>query len=153
MPNTGDDIVMIGFGEMKVESDPADSTKGAMQRQLLMRFGRVEEVFPERHFMLKGPCIQTSIAIFSGMSGGLVARWSGGNTGIKPFALISHAPDPQPSYDRSQSGHAMGSILNPKIRILGDKEQVHEFAVSNIGVGKDGTKSQPISSFGFSPIG
>jgi hypothetical protein len=54
VPNAGDEIVMIGFGEMKVESDPADSRKGTIERQLLMRLGRVEEVFSERHFMLKG---------------------------------------------------------------------------------------------------
>jgi hypothetical protein len=91
---------------MKAESDPADSRKWRMQRQLLVRLGRVEEVFPERHFMLKG--IQTNIAIFGG----------------------------QPSYDRSQSGHSMGSLLNAKIRILDEENQVLEFAVSNIGLRK-----------------
>jgi hypothetical protein len=101
--------------------------------------------------MLKGPCIQTSIAIFGGMSGGVVARWSGPNSKIRPFAFISHAPDPQPSYDRSQSGHSMASILNARIKPLGDGKQSLEFAVSNIAVGKDGTKSQLVSSFDFVP--
>ena len=151
VPTAGEEVIMIGFGKMKVLPDAADASGGTIQRQLLARLGRVEEIFPERHIMLKGPCIQTSIAIFGGMSGGPVAKWTGPNTGIKPFAFISHAPDPQPLYDRSISGHSVASILSARIETAGDKRQVLTFAVSNIAVGKDGAKSQPRSSLEFLP--
>ncbi len=151
LPNAGEVVAMIGFGEMTVTNDPEIPDRGTMQRQLLLRVGRVEEVFPERHYMLKGPCVQTSIGIFSGMSGGVVAKWAPGST-IKPFAFISHAPDPQPSYDRSLSGSSMGSILKAKITALGEKKQALEFMVSNVGVGKDGSKSELVSSFEFFPF-
>ncbi|MGD9541570.1 hypothetical protein, partial [Methylocystis sp.] len=149
VPEVGGEVVMIGFGEMKVGIDSSDSRKSTIHRQLLVRLGRVEEVFPESCYMLKGPCIQTTIAIFGGMSGGLLAKWTGASTKIKPFGLIGHAPDPQPTHDRSQSGHSIGSILNARIRPLVGERQVLEFIVSNVGVGKDGTKSKLVSSFDF----
>jgi hypothetical protein len=150
IPAVGEEIAMLGFGEMKVIPDP-EPGKGTIQRMLIVRVGRVEDVFPDRHFMLKGPCIQTSIAIFGGMSGGVVARWSGLGTSIKPFAFISHAPDPQPSYDRSQSGHSMASILNARITVLRDAKQILEFKVSDVGVGRHGDRKRLVTSFEFMP--
>lgn len=151
MPAVRDEVAMVGFGRMAVMPDPDNPGKGTIQRQLLMRVGRVEETFPKRHVMLKGPCIQTSIAIFSGMSGGFVAKWSGPGTTIKPFAFISHAPEPQPSEDRSQSGHSMAAKLNATIKSVGNKKQMLEFAVSDIGVGKNGERSTLVPSFEFVP--
>lgn len=150
-PNAGDEIAMIGFGEMKVIPAEDDGKQGTIERKLLLRIGRVEEVFPEKHYMLKGPCFETSIAVFSGMSGGVVARWSGPNSQIRACGFISHAPDPQPSYDRSLSGHSMASILKAKVTNLGEKKQGLEIAVSNIGVGKDGSKETITPSFEFAP--
>jgi hypothetical protein len=151
VPAVNEGVAMIGFGEMKVLPDASEQSKGMMQRQLLLRIGRVEEVFPEKHYMLKGPCIETSIAVFSGMSGGLVTRWSEQNPQIKPFGFISHAPDPQPYYDRSQSGHSMGAILNAKTISLGDKKQMLQIAAKNIGVGKNMAAPVGNASFEFHP--
>lgn len=141
--------MIIGFGQMKVTNNPVEPQKGTMQRLLVLRLGQVEEVFAEKSYLLKAPCIQTSIAVFNGMSGSPVATWSGPSTQIKPFALLSHAPEPQPFNDRAQSGHSIASLLNARIVTLSDKKQALEFAVSNIAVGKDGTKAQLISSFEF----
>ena len=151
VPTVNEGVAMIGFGEMKVLPDSAEQNKGIMQRQLLLRVGRVEEVFPEKHYMLKGACIETTIAVFSGMSGGLVTRWNEQNPQIKPFGFISHAPEPQPSYDRSQSGHSMGAILNAKITPLADQKQLLQIAVKNVGVGKNMATSVSNASFEFYP--
>lgn len=138
IPGVGEEIVMIGFSEMEVIPTDSESPNNCtLARELMMRIGKVEEIFQHGHLMLKGPCIQTTVAISSGMSGGLIAKWNNGNGKIKPFAFISYAPEPQPYLDRSLSGHSCGSILNPKITIIGDKKQKLEFSVSNLCFGEN----------------
>ena len=67
-------MTMIGFGEMKPARDSDDPNKGLMQRRLMARIGHVEVFYPEGMYTLKTPCVLTTIATFSGMSGGLVCR-------------------------------------------------------------------------------
>ncbi|SDS58068.1 S1 family peptidase [Bradyrhizobium canariense] len=135
IPSAGEQVAMIGVGEMKVHGDIEDPRKGRMERRLVVRIGYVEEVFEEATYLLKSPSVQTSIAIYSGMSGGLVARFAPPDN-IKPFALISHAPEPQPVMDRSISGHSMGSILKAKLTFIEKDRQLVEIEINNIGVGK-----------------
>lgn len=136
IPKAGEEVLMIGYGEMKVETDAETPNIGRLQFRPVVRVGRVEAVHVNGHFMLKTPCIETSIAIFGGMSGGVVARWSAGLGLIKPFALISHAPEPQPSMDRSQSGHSVGSVLKMKLMPTTEGAQVVSMRLSNIGCGQ-----------------
>ena len=144
-PLVGEKVVMIGWGEMTSNPQqpgnegPASGESFVLHRRLIARMGFVENVFPERHFLLKAPCIQTTIAICSGMSGGLVARFgpqSGDNSPIVPFALISHAPEPQPFYDSTQSGHSVAALLQPDISIGKAKERLLEFRLEKPMLGK-----------------
>lgn len=148
VPQVGDQVGMIGFGEMKVIPNEDDPRTASLQRRLVVRLGRVEEIHPDGFFMLKAPCIQTSVAIFSGMSGGIVARWTGPDTPIKPFALISHAPDPQPCYDRSVSGQSVASIFRMKVTPTGPEAQIVEFQVNNIMVGRTTTMREAAAGVG-----
>ncbi|MEH2501404.1 hypothetical protein V1290_000215 [Bradyrhizobium sp. AZCC 1578] len=135
VPNVGDVVVMIGIGEMKVNSGMDNPQIGTMERRLVVRVGYVEEIFEEATYLLKSASVQTSIAVYSGMSGGLVAKYAPPDN-IKPFAFISHAPEPQPLLDRSISGHSVGSILNAKLtQIEKDKQRV-EIKVNDVMVGK-----------------
>jgi hypothetical protein len=135
IPREGDMVGMIGFGEMKLIPDLDNHRLGRIELRALLRVGTVESVHENGYFMVKNPCIETSIAIFSGMSGGLVARWTGNNTQIKAFALISHAPEPQPSFDRSESGHSVASILPLRKIKLSETEQQIELDIKNAGIG------------------
>ena len=74
LPEVGDPVTMVGFGEMAVTPYTSEERKGILQRRLVMRIGYVEEVYRERYCMLNIPCVQTSIAVFPGMSGGAVFR-------------------------------------------------------------------------------
>jgi hypothetical protein len=144
VPNVGDQIAMIGFGEMKVQG----GTTGTMERRLILRIGYVEEIFREATYLLKSPSIQTSIAVYSGMSGGLIARYDP-SAGIKPFAFISHAPDPQPNTDRSLSGHSVGSILKAKLVPIADKKQYVEIEVNDVRVGRTDPQIGPNDNDGL----
>jgi hypothetical protein len=148
VPTVGDGVAMMGF-LMKSKATPESSAEGHISLRPILRIGRDEEVFPERHFMLKGPALQTSIAVFSGMSGGLVARWPANE--IKPFGFVSHAPEPQPT-DPKLSGHSVASVFKVDITALGEKKQTVEVRLDNIGVGRDSSKADIVATFGFSEI-
>lgn len=136
IPDVDEHVVMIGFGEMKAVPDTKQSNGGLIQHRLIQRLGRVEGIYPDGYLLLKTPSVKTSISIFSGMSGGLVARWSENSTQIMPFAIISYAPEPQPSYNRAESGQSVGSLLNAALTSVAENTQRCEIKVNNIGVGR-----------------
>ncbi len=136
IPQVNECVAMIGFGEMKVTPHVENAKAGIIQRRLILRVGHVENIHPSGYYMLKAPCIETSIAIFGGMSGGIVARWGAQDTPIRPFGFISHAPEPQPTHDRSVSGHSFGAILNLERTIIAEGKQRISVQLNNIGVGR-----------------
>lgn len=135
IPGVGEEIAMIGFGDMNVGPCPDPRHQFKMERRLVGRIGRVTEVYPEGYCLLKAPCIETSIPVFSGMSGGLVARYVHGAQ-IQPFAFISHAPEPQPLYNRAESGRSIAAILRmEKTKVAAGKQDIR-FKIDNAGVGR-----------------
>ena len=141
IPDVGEQVLMVGVGEMKVIGDIEDPRKGMIERRLVVRIGYVEQVSMERTMFLKSPSVQTSIAVYGGMSGGLVAKFTPGNN-IKPFAFISHSPEELSKTDRSVSGHSMGSILKAKLTQLGEGKQSVQIEVNIAGVGKTEANSE-----------
>jgi len=135
-PEAGDAVLMIEYGELTVSCDPEVPNKGLIERRLVIRAGHVEEFFPDGHILIRGPCVQTTIPIHFGMSGGIVAAFPGVGQQIRPFALISHAPDPQPINDRSESGHSVGALIGPKIERLEINRQKISINLNNMGVGR-----------------
>jgi hypothetical protein len=136
IPLVGDEVGMIGFGEMKVTPAVENANAGIIERRLVLRVGRIESIHPEGGYLLKTPYVQTSIAVFSGMSGGILARWTGPGVQIQPFGFISHAPEPQPTNDRSVSGHSVAAILKMEKTIIGEKSQKIVIPVNNMGIGR-----------------
>lgn len=138
IPQVGEQVAVIGFADMQVNSHDSNSQVGEMQLRLTLRIGRVEGVYQAGYYMLKAPCIQMSIPVFSGMSGGLVARAGENGTQIQPFGFVSHSPSTQPLNDRSQSGHSVGAILQATKTSLGEKKQVIRIPMTFTGIGKTG---------------
>lgn len=89
-----------------------------MKRELVLRGGRVTEVFPNGHLLCHGPCIETTIPIFPGMSGAPVMRYAPG-TPMQPFGVMStgHTEDPSLKFERSKPGHSIGPLINPSVSI------------------------------------
>lgn len=137
IPEVGAEVAMFGYGGMEV--DPTEAVgKGIIRRRLIMRVGTIQEIHPEGFYRLKAPCVETTIQIYGGMSGGVVARWSRGSR-IEPFAFISHSMTLGDNHfnDRAVSGHSTGSFLKAKITYLADMKQQIEIEVNNIGVGRN----------------
>jgi hypothetical protein len=107
---------------------------------MILRIGRVEGVYPQGHYMLKAPCVHTSIAVFSGMSGGIVARgWPRPGDPIRPFAFISHSMSvdhPQAMYDRSISGQSFAAVLDMKRTVLHTEKQTVAITIKDAGLGR-----------------
>lgn len=120
-PKIGDEVAVLGFANMKVPLEERDK-KGYEQfqisRQLILRCGKVTNIHLEGHILCRGPCIETSIPVFSGMSGGPVMVLGKGGEPIKPFGLVSSDPDDDESTknDRSVSGSSIAALLQPKVK-------------------------------------
>jgi trypsin-like peptidase len=136
IPLVGEQVAAVGYADMKVNHHDPNSKSGTMQRRLVIRLGRVEGVYPTGHYMLKTPCVEMTVPVFSGMSGGLVARFGANGTQMQPFGIVSHSPDPQPLYDRSQSGHSMCAILQATKTPLSEKKQEIQMPMTFWGYGK-----------------
>jgi len=134
VPAVGDVVTMIGIGDMQVF--PGETTEaGKLQQRVVMRIGRVEGIHPAGRILLRSPCIETSISIYSGMSGGLVAKFATSGS-IAPFAVISHAPEPQPILDRAASGHSVAVVVKMQRAPLADGGQVVAVPMSNVKLGR-----------------
>lgn len=134
-PEIGEDIVAVGYGEMEVSPHPEQPNRGTMSFRLVARCGKVEAVHLDGHYMLKGPHIQTSVSVFSGMSGGIVARLKGSGTRIEPFALISHAPDPQPT-NNEISGQSVAALLKAELTQQVPERQIVKVEVTDVRIGR-----------------
>lgn len=116
VPKVGEEVALIGYADMAVLNEERDGIayeKFTMKRQLMLRRGLVTHFFPDGHLLCRGPCVETSIPVFSGMSGGLVSRLGIDGEAIKPFGVISSDPydDQARKYDRSIRGASIIALL------------------------------------------
>jgi hypothetical protein len=127
---------MMGIGEMEFTSNDDPVEFGKIKRRLVVRVGRIESVCPEGDYMIKAPCVQTSIPVFPGMSGGVVTRWTAPKTPIQSFGLISHSPSADIYYDRSVSGSSMGAILTTKAETIAGGRRQFRITMKNARIGR-----------------
>jgi hypothetical protein len=138
VPEVGDLVCMIGLGEMEFTSNIDPVNFGTIQRRLVLRVGRVENLHLQGYYVVKAPCVETSIPTFPGMSGGIVARWTAPTTQIQPFGFICRSLDAGLSYyDRSVSGRSIGAILTMEKTVIADGGQTVGIRIGNAGIGRD----------------
>lgn len=113
-PNIGTMLGVLSFGDLGVQDyeNNGDERKFSLQIRPVLRVGRVTEIFPAGNRLCKGPCIETSIPVYSGMSGGPVFVWDEAGK-IKPIALVCSDPDPdgEQKQDTSQAGASIMALL------------------------------------------
>ena len=102
IPPVNDLVCVLSFGSLSVSNDDANST--AMARFVLanrpvLRVGRVIAHHPLGHRLSRGPCIETSIPVYSGMSGGPVFRYTSEGP-MRVFGLVCSDPDPDVGGDK-----------------------------------------------------
>lgn len=116
-PRVGDIVGVAAYSDMSVTpADPGSAlSAGQIQSRLTMRVGRVTEV-RDSGLLTQGRCVETTIPVFGGMSGGPAFLW-GGDGPPRAFGFISSDPeDPElngaAKHDFSVAGRSTVAILS-----------------------------------------
>lgn len=129
-PRVGEEVALLGYSHMTIEyqSIEGDGTEIVrMRRRLLLRKGRVTAEYPEGHLLCRGPCVETSIPVFPGMSGGPALLLSESEKGaVCAFGVISsdsNGSDEQ-KHDCFQKGDAIVALLHAKNELNSNGNEV-----------------------------
>jgi hypothetical protein len=99
-PAVGDLVCLAGYGDMDTVTNEqnGDEQRFQLARRLVLRAGRVKAIHMDGHILCRGPCVETTVPVFGGMSGGPVFRVPEQNgEAIVPFGLISTDPEGFPT--------------------------------------------------------
>ncbi|WP_310609244.1 serine protease [Limnohabitans sp.] len=116
VPAVGEMICVLSYGELSTfdfETDGTMKRQFKMERRPVLRVGRVIASYPHGHRLCRGPCIETTVPAYSGMSGGPVFSFGNPGAPMRPFGLVCSDPDQDGSekQDRSRAGSSIISIL------------------------------------------
>lgn len=130
-PRVGEEVALLGYSNMSIEvqsmQEGGEFESLRMKRRLLLRKGIVTKEYPSGHLLCRGPCVETSIPVFPGMSGGPALLLGDPGKAVCAFGLISsdsNGSDEEKS-NSSQPGNAIVALLNAETKqIHGGKEVV-----------------------------
>lgn len=130
VPPVGAPICVLSFGDLATQDFQKDGDAWRLEISMrpVLRAGRVIAHHYDGNRLCKGPCIETSIPVFSGMSGGPV--FALGSSGpMKPFALVCSDPDPDgpQKQERLIAGASIMALLPVKVVPLPDNAQHSTF--------------------------
>jgi hypothetical protein len=157
-PAVGDLVCVAGYGNMETSANErnGDEQQFTLARRLVLRAGRVKALHMDGHILCRGPCIETTIPVFGGMSGGPVFRVpEHDGQDIVPFGLVSSDPEEPVSVknDRSRAGASILSLLPLEVADETGVKRDVLFKLANIGVAKnpefDTTTDDPAASVRF----
>lgn len=119
IPEIGHMVAILGYGNLSVpefEHDRKQLKTFSVASRPILRIGRVLAHYPTGHRLCRGPCIETSIPVYSGMSGGPVCHYSLGGT-IRAFGVICADPDQdtEQKQDRNIEGRSLVALLPCKL--------------------------------------
>lgn len=96
MPSAGELICIFSYAGMAVNVQ-LPKNKETMRLQLgrrhILRVGRILNYYPNGHRLCHGPCFETSIPVYSGMSGGPAFIYNAQSGPIRPFGIVCSDPD------------------------------------------------------------
>lgn len=122
IPSVGDEVCMLSFGGLDALDFKKDGEYQEFKLSLrpVLRIGRVLALHPDGTRLCRGPCIETSIPVFLGMSGGAIFHWNGGIGALKPFALVCSDPDPddERKMDTRRAGASIMALLPVEVHPL-----------------------------------
>jgi len=129
-PQVGEVVGLLGFGGMEIGHEYRDGKgfeSAMLASRLVLRAGRVKARHEAGHLLCRGPCLETTIPVFPGMSGGPVFCLPEADRPINPFGLISSDPEEPINLknDRSRAGSSIVSLLPHEIvSDTGEKREI-----------------------------
>ena len=140
-PAVGDLVCVAGYGDMDTLSHErrGDEEKAMLARRLVLRAGRVTALHLGGHILCRGPCIETTIPVLAGMSGGPAFQYSEPGKAMVPFGLVCSDPDEPVALknDRSRAGSSILSLLSHEITDDTETKRRVLFKFANIGVARN----------------
>jgi Trypsin-like peptidase domain len=106
LPTVGTKVCVLSYADQRCVDQ--EGLSFLMKRRATMRIGKVLGVFPDGERLCRGPCIETSIPVFHGMSGGPVLYFDSLGA-MRVFGFVCADPDEDgPSkQDRSVAGRSL----------------------------------------------
>lgn len=148
LPSVGQIVGVLGYADMSAQSEDSGAhiKSFSIGRRLVLRVGRVVAHHPEGHWLCRGPCIETTIPVFPGMSGGaafIVPRETGP---IEAFGVVSADPEApiEVKQNRWTPGASIIALLPVEdIRPDGPLRQI-SLKIESAGLGRelDGSPAQ-----------
>jgi Trypsin-like peptidase domain len=135
-PQVGETVGVFGFSELDYSNDVLGlPRKFRLMRRAVVRIGTITAIHENGTPLVKAPSLQTTVPIDSGMSGGLVARFTSGAE-IRALAVASNAPTLQSTTDRSVDGQSTCSLLSPYVIASTDGKISFELPFDISGFGR-----------------
>jgi hypothetical protein len=133
----GDPVGVLGYADMSVSVLSGGRFRAG--RRLAFRIGRVTNVCPDGTGLLRGPCIETSIPVFEGWSGGPAVLRPGAGREIIPFGFISHDAEApaEVKMDRSKPGNAIISLLPLRVSDDDGVSRTVQLRLDNVSVARN----------------
>jgi hypothetical protein len=150
-PRIGDIVGVLGYADMGTlkEYRQGDFETATVQRRVVLRAGRVTAIHPDGHVLCRGACVETTIPVFGGMSGGPAYLVPEPGASIVPFGFISHDPNPDESIgeknDRSQAGSSIISLLPHEISNETEEKRDVIFRLANVSFVRNTEFDRPTS--------
>jgi hypothetical protein len=125
VPDVGAEVALMGLADMEAAEVLRDGKwlgDFNVRQRLVLRCGRVTDVHPNGYILCKGPCIETSIPVFPGMSGGPVFYLGKDGESMLPFGVISEdfLSCPEARNDRSTPGSSIVALLGATFQYVAD---------------------------------
>jgi len=133
-PSVGDEVVVWGFSGMNATSEEvANSLDKRIDLRMVrtLRKGRVIARYPNGHRLCKGPCVETTIPVFPGMSGSPVFHAGSDGEPMRAFGLVCCDPFEieQDRYDTTQPGSSIVALLPCEVETQADGKRMVRFSL------------------------
>jgi len=129
IPSIGELVCILSYGNLNINDFNQESNEKwsfELSQKPILRVGTVLNYYPNGTRLCRGACIETSIPVYSGMSGGLVCRYDSPGAPIRAIGLVCSDPDPdtEDKENRSIEGRSIIALLPCKIKMEDGKEKV-----------------------------
>lgn len=122
IPPNGNLVCILSYGDLSADNFITDGDRYRefwMSRRPILRIGTVVEHHPNGHRLCRGPCIETTVPVYSGMSGGPAFAFGRPGQPMRPIGLVCSDPDidgPEKE-DRTKSGSSIVTILPCSVEV------------------------------------
>jgi hypothetical protein len=131
LPLVGELVCIFSYLDLSSSSERADEFQ--VTRRPVIRVGRVTNVFPDGHGLTRGPCVETTIPVYFGMSGGPAMHYDETGSKMRVFGFVTSDLDEDSprKQDRSIAGRSIISkIPCESIDVYTNQQQVTQLKMT-----------------------